>query len=189
MKDYWYYNTSRVDSKFIDKLVKNCLSKELEDGLVTDGSENPLNEDVRKAKITFLDELKDSSVFNLMNTLGVSINNEAFGFDINQLEALQFTLYDSNNKGKYDWHHDTKWISNNCYHRKMSLVLQLSNPSDYEGGELEIKYANFSVQDKENIMQKGSLIAFPSFWEHRVTPVTKGKRMSLIGWFIGAKFR
>ena len=190
MKYCWFYKTAHVDAKFINKLVKDCGKKELSDGIISDfNGDYSINKDIRKAKVTFLNKKKHLPVYDLINTLGVNINNEAFGFDINQLEACQFTLYDSSDKGKYDWHIDTDWISDNCYHRKMSVIIQLSEPSDYEGGKVELKNSGFSTQDEENIMQKGSVIAFPSFWEHRVTPVTKGKRMSLIGWFIGAKFR
>ena len=60
---------------------------------------------------------------------------------------------------------------------------------DLKRHSVELKDSGFSTQDEENIMKKGAVIAFPSFWEHRVTPVTKGKRMSLIAWFVGAKFR
>lgn len=190
MKYTWYYETAKIDLKFIDNLVDNCLSKKLEDGVI--GKETGVfvtDKKIRKAKITFLNKKEHLPVFDVMDSLGVNINNEAFGFDINQLEACQFTLYNANDKGKYDWHMDTDFISNNCYHRKMSVIIQLSNPSDYEGGKLELRNSGFSKQDEENIIQKGSVLAFPSFMEHRVTPVTKGKRMSLIGWFIGAKFR
>jgi len=65
----------------------------------------------------------------------------------------------------------------------------LSEPNDYKGGNFEIWNGDFSKQDKINIKKKGTVIVFPSFLEHRVTPVTKGKRMSLIGWIQGAKFR
>lgn len=186
MKYCWYYETAKIKSKLIDSIVKDCLNEKLVDGRINTSN---INKDIRKAKITFLDENKYSLVYNLVNTLGIDINNKAFGFDINKLETCQFTLYNSNNKSKYDWHIDTNWINDDCYHRKMSIVIQLSDPADYEGGKLEIINSEFSKQDEENIMQKGSVIAFPSFISHRVTPVTKGKRMSLIGWMIGAKFR
>ena len=189
MKYTWYYQTAEVDSKFIDNLVKDCSNKKLKDGVVGKNGGFVTNKKIRKAKIKFLNKDEHLPVFDLMNSLGVNINNEAFGFNINNLEDIQFTLYDSKNKGKYDWHMDTDFMSDNCFHRKMSVIIQLSDPSDYEGGKVELKDSGFSTQDEENIMQKGSVIAFPSFWEHRVTPVTKGKRMSLIGWFIGAKFR
>ena len=186
MKYSWYYDINKLNLKFIDKLVKDCLKEKLVDGRINTNKELS---DVRKAKIKFLDENKYSPVYNLVNTLGIDINNKAFGFDINKLETCQFTLYNGNNKSKYDWHIDTNWISDDCFHRKMSVIIQLSDPSDYEGGKVELKDSGFSTQDEENIMQKGAVIAFPSFWEHRVTPVTKGKRMSLIAWFVGAKFR
>ena len=76
------------------------------------------------------------------------------------------------------------------------MVLQLSDPSEYEGGQLELKESkkdknsvSISEQDQKDIMKKGSIIVFPSFFTHRVTPVTKGTRMSLVAWVSGPLFR
>ena len=67
--------------------------------------------------------------------------------------------------------------------------MQLSNPSEYEGGVFELTDADFTKQDKFNLKQKGSVLIFPSFIKHRVTPVTKGERKSLVGWIEGPSFR
>ena len=194
MKYTWLYYTSKVEEQIVDKIVEKSLKEDLIDGtinLVTEDSKNIVGVDksIRNTKIAFLDRMKHPDIYNLIYNLGLEVNNKAYGFDLNNLETCQFTLYDSKNKGKYDWHIDTDWISDNCYHRKVSVVLQLSDPSEYEGGKLEIRNSGCTEQDKINMMQKGSVITFPSFMEHRVTPVTKGKRLSLIGWMLGAKFR
>mgnify|MGYP003625991498 CR=1 FL=1 len=191
MKYCWFYKTAQVNSKFINKLVKDCEKKELSDGIISDfNGDYSINKDIRKAKVTFLNRKKHLPVYNLINTLGVNINNEAFGFDINQLEACQFTLYEESNSGHYDWHIDTNWLDETSMrHRKISVVIQLSDPSEYKGGELEIQDSNLNSQQLKETMQKGSVITFPSFVQHRVKPITKGKRMSLIGWVVGAKFR
>ena len=66
--------------------------------------------------------------------------------------------------------------------------MQLSDPQDYEGGNFEIQNSGATKKQLFEMKKKGSVIIFPSFLQHRVTPVTKGKRLSLTGWAIGAKF-
>jgi PKHD-type hydroxylase len=70
--------------------------------------------------------------------------------------------------------------------RKLSVVLQLSDPSEYEGGDLEIMNCSEPTQVKK---EKGLVTAFPSFMLHRVTPVTKGIRRTLVVWLTGPRFR
>ena len=70
--------------------------------------------------------------------------------------------------------------------RKRSLVLQLSDPSDYEGGDLEFFV---SAEPTPVERKKGLIVAFPSFVLHHVTPVTSGTRRTLVVWLSGPKFR
>ena len=74
------------------------------------------------------------------------------------------------------------------YHRKLSAIVQLTDESSYEGGNLEF----FNIQEyppTKDIRKQGSVTFFPSFIEHQATPVTKGKRYSLACWFDGPKWR
>ena len=84
----------------------------------------------------------------------------------------------------YDWHIDLG--TGRFSRRKISLSVQLSVASAYEGGELEF---HISGLDREKMRQQGALIAFPSFLEHRVTPVTQGVRFSLVAWVDGPPYR
>jgi len=190
MKYEWVYYVSNISETSINNIVERGLSKQLNNGTVAnEQSAQTVDTSYRRSKIHFFDEELDQDLFNLVYRLGVNSNNFNFGFDINLLQALQFSIYDSKDKGKYDWHKDTDWTSQDMYHRKLSVVIQLSNSDEYTGGELEIENANFTSKEKADMRKKGSVIVFPSFITHRVTPVTKGKRMSLIGWLVGAKFR
>ena len=108
------------------------------------------------------------------------------GFD----EGFQLLQYDGAEEGVragdfYDWHIDIGH-SGTTTSRKLSLVIQLSDPVDYEGGRLEINTAGDAAAMPA---AQGSLIAFPSFVLHRVTPVTKGLRFSLAAWVHGPAFR
>ena len=91
-------------------------------------------------------------------------------------------------KGKYDWHCDTFWANPTAFDRKLSIVIQLSDPSDYEGGDFEID-SQYAQVPADQIRAKGSVLVFPSFLNHRVTPITKGERRSLVSWIQGPKFR
>ena len=111
-------------------------------------------------------------------------------------ESMQFTKY---NKGQfYDWHYDS-WVDpykNNTV-RKLSVTVSLSDENDFEGGDLE-----FAIQDNNareplkkilrtchEVRKKGSLVVFPSFLWHRVTPVIRGTRYSLVIWSTGEPYR
>lgn len=115
-------------------------------------------------------------------------NNNAFGFDLSYFHEIQFTEYDSSYEGKYDWHEDLTWpvTGRSAIHRKLSMVIQLTDPVEYEGGNLELKEEPPAVDE---LRQLGTVIVFPSFLEHRVVPVTKGTRYSLVSWYEGPKFR
>ncbi|HXS81027.1 MAG TPA: 2OG-Fe(II) oxygenase, partial [Gammaproteobacteria bacterium] len=91
--------------------------------------------------------------------------------------------YDSSDRGFYDWHTDFAGIRPL---RKLSISIQLSRAEDYEGGELELLYGN---QPQKLDKTRGTLIAFPSFMLHRVMPVTRGTRWSLVAWVVGARWR
>jgi PKHD-type hydroxylase len=187
MKHSWFYYNKVVGDKVIDHIIKAGLDTGLKIAQV--GHDKPrTDKKIRKTKISFIDEAKYPDIFKLVYDLGIKCNNMAYGFELNALQTCQFSLYEAHDKDYYDWHIDTDWMTEQMSHRKVSVVIQLSDPSEYEGGELEIRNSEFG-DHKSNVMNKGTVITFPSFMEHRVTPVTKGKRMSLIGWIRGAKFR
>lgn len=84
--------------------------------------------------------------------------------------------------GHYDWHVD---LGKNVPNRKLSFTIQLSNPEDYEGGDLEFVGTDVKT---EAFRQRGTCIIFPSFLPHRITPVTKGIRNAIVGWIHGPTF-
>ena len=96
----------------------------------------------------------------------------------NALQSMQFTVYDS--KGShYDWHRDIGSGDNIAKARINVAVLQLSSPSEYKGGVLQIKHEDTII---DVMKTKGMVTTFPIQLEHRVTPVTSGVRKTLIMW-------
>ena len=111
-------------------------------------------------------------------------NNNHFGFEGMRLtEPGQFTHYPAG--GFYEWHMDNDVLGKHQPPvRKISMTLLLSNPSTFEGGELEF------MDDKKSVkLQQGQAIFFASWLRHRVKPVTKGERKSLVMWFGGPPFK
>ena len=111
-------------------------------------------------------------------------NENHFGFgDVRVTENAQFTEYPVG--GFYDWHMD---CDINMQHeppvRKISMTLLLNDPSEFEGGHLEL-----GAPGKFGELKQGHAIAFASFINHRVQPVTRGVRQSLVVWFGGKPFR
>ena len=91
--------------------------------------------------------------------------------------------YDSSDQGFYDWHTD---FAGYRPLRKLSVSIQLSRSDDYEGGDLELQHLPRPTKLDRS---RGSFIVFPSFTLHRVAPVTRGTRWSLVAWILGKRWR
>ena len=109
-------------------------------------------------------------------------------FEISWLEPMQFTKYQVGEK--YDWHIDTLIHEERPEDvRKLSFTILLND--EFEGGQFQFEVG--SPESKERIqtvdMKKGDIVIFPSYVWHRVTPVTKGERHSLVGWIHGPNWR
>jgi PKHD-type hydroxylase len=112
-------------------------------------------------------------------------NQKFFNFDLSMIENLQFTYYSSEEEGCYKGHIDPlNWKL--PHNRKLSLVMQLSDPSEYEGGELRLHTSHEPVIIRK---EKGMVVCFPSYTLHEVTPVTRGERYTLVGWVHGPAFK
>ena len=150
------------------------------------GGHGAVNKDIRFSKTGWI-SLNDESQF-LYDKLGYiarQLNGQFFDFDIwGFVEDIQYTVYNGNG-GHYTWHLDrARDISNSP--RKLSLVLQLSDPSEYEGGDLQFLDGHEPTTLEK---KKGMVVAFPSFVLHRVTPVTSGCRKTCVVWLSGPRFR
>lgn len=117
----------------------------------------------------------------------IGMANNTYKFDLSMLhDDIQVAIYKSEKNGNYSWHDDMITNTNFNTTRKLSLSVQLSDENEYEGGELEIVTSpnNFIASKKI-----GTIIIFPSFLIHRVKPVTKGNRISLVLWIDGPPFK
>lgn len=143
------------------------------------------NDEVRRSQIRWIE---DQTIRNQMYQYGQLANREAFGFDISYIPQVQHTIYQAEDFGHYDWHIDTFWDSPRCFDRKISVIIQLSDGDEYEGGDFELD-PQYQQPNRDALRKKGTVFVFPSFVRHRVTPVTKGVRKSLVGWIEGPCFK
>ena len=116
--------------------------------------------------------------------IDIANQSAGWGYPLTDQEQTQIGRYKSADKGHYDWHIDAG-APNNGIQRKLSISILLSNPSEFEGGELQFK----EIEDQKILTKQGSIVVFPSFIEHRVTPVTKGDRYSAVTWAHGPSFK
>jgi PKHD-type hydroxylase len=190
MNGEWCYYKKRFSKEQCDFILEEGLKLPAQDATLGVGGESQDNS-YRRSKIRFIQQSdsKFQFLFDDIWKMGIEANANWFNFHITRLTFIQLAEYDEAYQGEYKKHHDVFWMNNDpFYHRKLTCVIQLTNPSEYDGGDFEI----FNEQDKPNkeeIREQGSVIFIPSFVEHQATPVIKGKRHSLAVWFEGPKWR
>ena len=164
-------------------LISDCSSGECHNAK-TGNDLDPLiaTPQIRKTKLRWVDSGK--LIAYAMAGYVNDANNNYFKYELTHNEIIQFAEYTGGDH--YTWHADMdrKNVDNGC--RKLSTVILLSDPSDFEGGDFEV----FNGDKIENpFSRQGSIVVMDSRDWHRVTPVTKGIRYSLVMWTMGPKFR
>jgi PKHD-type hydroxylase len=144
-----------------------------------------LNEQLRQTQLAWITLNPETSwLYEKLGFIARQLNSQFFGFDLFGFhEDLQYTVYDGGG-AHYGWHRDKGGTTQSP--RKLSLVLQLSSPDEYDGGELQLFLESEPLTVKR---EKGLVYAFPSYVMHQVTPVTRGVRRSLVVWLVGPRFR
>ncbi|MEE9493236.1 MAG: 2OG-Fe(II) oxygenase [Gammaproteobacteria bacterium] len=158
------------------------LSQSTEFSTGTLGGGEQFNPVVRNSQTTTIDPRPEARwVYEKMDA-AVGSANQGFQFDLNGFEAFQVASYSGG--GHYDWHMDLGKGPTST--RKLGISLQLSESNDYAGGDIEFRGGGAPPVAPREI---GTLIVFPAFMHHRVTPVTEGTRHSLVAWIHGTPFR
>lgn len=142
------------------------------------------DDDLRKSSVMFIDNIPENDwIYRKLAGLAINCNNERYWFDLLGFhQELQLTRYSEGDF--FDWHLD--FGAGEISARKLSMTVQLSDPDEYEGGDLEFMINHKVVKAPR---QKGTIVIFPSFIMHRVTPITKGVRQSIVGWVSGPPYR
>jgi PKHD-type hydroxylase len=154
----------------------------LTEGILAAGN---ANSHIRKSQtFLFRNTEKYQWLYRRIWEVAAECNRLFFSVDISGVEgAIQLARYASSDAGFYTWHTD---FADTAPLRKISISIQLSSSEDYEGGDLELLFREAPVALDRT---RGTLLAFPSFALHRVTPVTRGTRWSLVAWINGPRWR
>lgn len=163
-----------------EKIIQ--LGKNLENACIGDESKN---NGIRKSKIDWINvEDETKWIFDRMAGVILDMNEQIYRFDLTGFqEGFQLTKYD---KGDLYREHMDAGVGG-VIPRKLSAVVQLTDESTYEGGNLELICGSVSKTLADR--KQGSVTIFPSFFVHRVNEVTKGTRYSLVSWVCGPQFK
>lgn len=202
---YWYFEKALSD-KFCDELIKYAQSKKEQLGVTASFDANAVltkkqEKELFKKRNSNIVWLNDPWIYNeILPYVNVANKNAGWNFQWDFAESCQFTKYKLNQF--YHWHSDSfeqpynlpDDLNRNGKIRKLSVTCSLSDSKNYKGGELEFNLINPDngklVKKKCNeILPRGSIVVFPSHIWHRVKPVTKGIRYSLVVWTLGQPFK
>ena len=193
LKHNYYYFTKAIPIKTCKKILKACRKKTIKQARTKQGIDDP----IRDCKVAWIN---DKWIYDILNPFIHEANKKAgWNFQWDWNEDCQFTIY---KKGHYyGWHTDqgTNYLKHKSKHingkeRKLSLTLQLTDKTKYEGGDFQFKW----IKDKNDLVEVttvddakeiGTIIIFPSFIYHQILPITKGKRESLVNWSVGQPFK
>ena len=200
---YWYFQ-SAIPERICDDIVK--YGHQMQDQMAVTGGYG--NKKLNQKEIKDLKTKRDSNIVwmsdrwiykEIQPYVHQANANAGWNFNWDFSESCQFTKY---KKGQYyDWHCDS-WDKpykeegpTKGKIRKLSVTVSLTDPTQYKGGELEFDFRQNDPDKKRKIrtcteiLPKGSLVVFPSFVWHRVKPITKGERNSLVIWSLGYPFK
>ena len=193
LKHNYYYFKKAIPIKICKKILKAGRKKIIHEGRI----QEKVDKTKRDCKIAWIN---DTWIYDILNPFIHQANKKAgWNFDWDWNESSQFTIYE---KGHYyGWHTDqgNKLIKHKSKNidgktRKLSLTLQLTDKTKYQGGDFQFKWIDNMKKDLLNVItiddakDIGTVIIFPSFIWHQVSPITKGKRESLVNWSVGKEF-
>jgi len=207
LSNYYWYFSGVLTPKFCDDVIKYALSKEEVMARTGAYKNKKLKKqevlDLKKKRNSDLVWLNDKWIYREIHPyVQLANKNAGWNFEWDRSESCQFTKYKHNQY--YDWHTDPwdkpydKEGPDKGRVRKLSMTCQLTDGSEYKGGELEFDFRNYDpnmrdeskhIKTVKEILPKGSIVVFPSHLWHRVKPVTRGTRYSLVVWHLGYPFK
>lgn len=183
--------SERPAPEHCDKIVEIGNKFPLEEAKIGRKEDGKNKKSFRRSEVRWIPP-QESMVTNLIWYYANIANRQSFGVDVSWVFEIQLTTYHGVDAGYYDWHQDCFLAQEGPAQRKLSFIMQLSDPSEYEGGDLMFtrQYSQgWNEAKAQTIKEKGTVIIFPSFYTHQITPVTKGTRRSLVSWVEGPAWR
>ena len=176
----WVLSDIRLSDEICDAIVELGLSlPAAEAGVIGDDEKEFRQAMVRKIRRSE----ESATLVDFLGSIIMQINQDQYQFDLQGLRDPEFVEYRAN-FGHFHWHHDHAIVTEKCV-RKLTMVVQLSAPHEYEGGELQVAGSPPIGLPRE----RGMVVVFPAFLHHRVTGVSNGVRRSLVVWAYGPRFR
>jgi len=193
LKNYYYYFINAIPLPLCKKILQACHKK-----ITTRATTGNKGVDIKKrdCRVAWIEE---PWIYAILNPFIQEANKEAgWNFQWDWNETCQFTIYKKDQY--YGWHADqtstpyTNVASKNINGktRKLSLTLQLTDEKNYTGGDFQFKWMDaikgIDTKTVKDLRGIGTIVVFPSFVYHRILPITKGKRESLVNWSLGKNF-
>lgn len=175
-----YIKTGRITNSEMTKIEKEKASyySKVHNSQITNRKNSGyVDETIRKSLVYFPDIKECKRTLNILQ--GIIIQELSnYNIDVSQISEVQYVRYELG--GKFDWHHDiipTERADSKS--RGITFSINITDPSEYEGGELKIKHNKTIIELSK---EKGSYIMFPSYMKHQVFEVTRGIREAIILW-------
>lgn len=182
MRSLWQMWHGIVPDETIQNIIELGEQQQTEDATIFNN--RGIDTKIRSSTVRWLYDIK---IRDMLWEYVKQANMNAYGVDVENFAEMQFTEYHATENGHYSWHHDIHWSDNVNSDRKLSITLQLTDGDEYEGGDFE--FNECQNPPSEQLRKKGTVLVFPSYLQHRVLPVTKGTRKSLVAWFRGPRWR
>jgi len=195
MKQWYWTSEAPLDGDFCDRVVTAGEKLKRGEGKVARDPKGT----IRKSEVGWFPRTEENDwLLDPLRGLVDQANEELWHWNVDQVQSVQYTTY---GEGEYyGWHtdqhakpyDDKRWPGKM---RKLSVTVQLSDGDDYEGGDFEVEVpqrtpdrAAERIKVVDELRPRGSVLVFPAFLFHRVTPVTRGVRHSLVAWYLGPPF-
>jgi len=180
MRNCWQLWEGVLPKEKCEELIFKCDQYPKQDATIFSSIDYKPDKSMRDTQVAFIN---DPEIYKLIHYYFQEANRNAFAVDMQYIPHTQYGVYTEGSF--YDWHYDVNWIADKPFDRKLSIVIQLSDSNDYEGGEFEFQ----RIEQPKGFRTPGSVLVFPSYLTHRVTTVTKGTRRSLVNWAEGPRWR
>ena len=185
---YWWSEGFSQDE--LRKIYSDLESIPFQQATTIGASEDDTIKEIRSSSIKWIPKTQEWNwLYEKLMNMAVE-SNSIWNFDlISADELIQYTEYYDVEGGHYDWHQDIG--PGDASKRKVSITVQLSDPSEYEGGGLELEFDDTPTDPKiiSVLSSQGDIVVFPSVIKHRAVKVTKGIRYSATGWVSGPNFK
>ncbi len=183
MRNTFHFWDGELSRDYCQQLIEKCnRDLTLFPGEITKAEEQKPDSNFRNNLIGFTEDIE---IREIITNYLYKANRLSFGFLADFIPAIQFSKYEEGTY--YNFHHDVNWFNmDSMYDRKLSIVIQLSDENSYEGGDFQ--FCN-EAHTPVTMRKQGSILVFPSYINHRVTPIVKGTRYSLVCWMEGPRWQ